>query len=128
MRLFIAFGILLLITIACTPETSTNQSSPEDAAKGFFAALKAEDFEKAKLYGTASTKESLQDFATNLKMINAEEKEALTAPYKMEVSKVTCAEKNGTTICKLCCSPEFDVELTMVQQDEKWFAQMDFSY
>jgi hypothetical protein len=128
MRLFIALGILLITTIACTSETQTTQSSPEEAAKGFFSALKAEDFEKAKLYGTTSTKESLQDFATNLKMINAEEKEELTAPYKMEVSKVTCIEKNGTTLCKICCNPEFDVELTMVQQDEKWFAQMDFAY
>jgi len=128
MRLFISLGILLLVTIACTSEPQTNQGSPEEAAKGFFAALKAEDFEQAKLYGTKSTQTSLQDFATNLKMINAEEKEELTAPYKMEVSKVTCAEKNGTTTCKLCCSPEFDVELIMVQQDTKWFAQMNFVY
>ena len=80
------------------------------------------------MYGTKSTQDALQEFATNLKMSNAEEKETLIAPYKMEVSKVSCAENSGTTICKLCCNPEFDVELTMVQQDEKWFAQMDFPY
>ena len=109
-------------------EPQTTQNSPEEAAKGLFDALKAEDFEKAKLYGTKSTKEALQEFATNLKMSNSEEKEDLIAPYKMEVSKVTCSEKSGTTVCKLCCSPEFEVELTMVQQDDKWFAQMDFPY
>jgi hypothetical protein len=128
MRLFIALGILLLVTISCTSEPQTNQSSPEETAKGLFESLKAEDFEKAKLYGTKSTKESLQDFATALKMSNPAEKETLLAPYKMEVSKVNCAEKNGTTTCKLCCSPEFDVELVLVQQDDKWFAQMDFPY
>ncbi|WMX15193.1 hypothetical protein [Aureispira sp. CCB-E] len=128
MRLLTALVFLLFLNIACTSEPQTDQSTPEAAAKGFFEALKAEDFEKAKLYGTKSTQESLRDFATNLKMINAEEKEELIAPYKMEVSKVTCAEKSGTTICQLCCNPEFDVELTMVQQDEKWFAQMDFPY
>lgn len=128
MRLFIALGILLLVTISCTSEPQTNQSSPEEAAKGLFDALKAEDFEKAKLYSTKSTQKSLQEFETALKMGNPEEKEALIAPYKMEVSKVSCAEKNGTTTCKLCCSPEFDVELVLVQQDDKWFAQMDFPY
>lgn len=128
MRLFIALVMLLLINIACTSDSQTAQNSPEEAAKGLFDALKAEDFEKAKLYGTKSTQKALQEFATNLKMSNSEEKEGLIAPYKMEVSKVTCTEKSGTTICKLCCSPEFDVELTMVQQDDKWFAQMDFPY
>lgn len=128
MRLFIALGILLLINMACLSEPQTTQNSPEEAAKGLFDALKVEDFEKAKLYGTKSTQEALQEFATNLKMSNLEEKEDLIAPYKMEVSKVTCAEKSGTTVCKLCCSPEFEVELTMVQQDDKWFAQMDFPY
>lgn len=128
MRLFIALGLLLLLNIACTPESKTSQNTPEEAAKGFFEALKVEDFEKAKKYGTKSTKESLQDFATNLKMISAEEKAELIAPYKMEVSKVTCAENQGTTTCKLCCNPEFDVELTMVQQDNQWFAQMDFAF
>lgn len=128
MRLFIALGVLFLVTIACTSEPQTNQSSPEEAAKGLFEAIKAENFEQAKLYCTKSTKESLQEFATALKMSNPEEKQELIAPYKMEVSKVTCAEKSGTTTCKLCCSPEFDVELILVQQDDKWFAQMDFPY
>lgn len=128
MRLFFALGILLLITISCTSDSQTTQNSPEEAAKGLFDALKAEDFEKAKLYGTKSTQDALQEFATNLKMSNSEERQALVAPYKMEVSKVTCAEKGGTTICNLCCNPEFEVELTMVQQDDKWFAQMDFPY
>jgi hypothetical protein len=128
MRLFIALAILVLLNIACTPDSQTTQNSPEEAAKGIFEALKVEDFETAQLYGTKSTQKALLEFATNLKMSNAEEKEALIAPYKMEVSKVTCAEKNGTMICKLCCNPEFDVELTMVQQDDKWFAQMDFPY
>jgi len=128
MRLFIVSGFLLFVSIACTSESPTNQSSPEEAVKGFFAALKAENFEQAKLYATQSTKISLQDFATNLKMISAEEKAAIIAPYKMEVSKVTCAEKNGTTTCTICCNPEFDVELIMVQQDNQWFAQMDFVF
>ena len=128
MRLFIALGILLLITVACTSDSQINQASPEEAAKGLFEALKAEDFEKASLYGTTSTKESLQEFVTNLKMSNKEDKEKFTARYKMEVSKVTCAEKGGTTFCTLCCNPEFDVELAMVQKDDKWFAQMEFPY
>jgi hypothetical protein len=128
MRLFIALGILLLITISCTSDSQTAQNSPEDAAKGLFDALKAEDFETAKLYGTKSTQDALQEFATHLKMSNPEEKQESIAPYKMPVSKVICTEKEGTTICKLYCEPDFEVEVTMVQQDEKWFAQMDFPY
>lgn len=128
MRLFIALGIALLLNIACTSDSQTAQNSPEEAAKGLFNALKAEDFDKAKLYGTKSTQDALQEFATNLKMSNPEEKQELIAPYKMTVSKVVCTEKDGTTTCKLYCEPDFEVELTMVQQDEKWFAQMDFPY
>ena len=128
MRLFIALGFLFFLNLACTSDSQTTQNSPEEAAKGLFGALKSEDFETAKLYGTKSTQDALQEFATYLKMSNAEEQQEAIAPYKMDVSKVVCTEKDGTTICKLYCAPDLEVELMMVQQDDKWFAQMDFPY
>ena len=128
MRLFIALGIALLLNIACTSDSQTTQNSPEEAVKGLFNALKSEDFEQAKLYGTKSTQDALQEFATYLKMSNVEEQQEAIAPYKMNVSKVVCTEKDGTTTCKLFCEPDLEVEIMMVQQDDKWFAQMDLPY
>lgn len=128
MRLFTAFILVILITVACDTAPKVTQSSPEEAVKGLFEALKASDFEKAELYGTSSTQESLRNFATNLKMINEDEKSALMAPFKMEVSKVTCSEVDGTTTCQVCCSTEGDIAIEVVQQDDKWFAQMEFAF
>lgn len=128
MRLLLSLGIVFLLVIACGETQQTNQSSPEAAAKGLFTALKLGDFETAKLYGTQSTKESIQDFATNLKMSSPEDQKELLAPFEMEISKVTCAETNGITKCKVCCSPAGDIEIPMVEQDGKWFAQMEFAF
>ncbi|BDS14643.1 nuclear transport factor 2 family protein [Aureispira anguillae] len=127
MHLFLSLGIAFLCCVACNRTPDIAQNTPEEAVRGLFDALKASDFEKAKHYGTISTKESIQNFATNLKMINEEEKKALLAPFKMEISKVDCSEQEGTTICKLCCS-EDDIAIEMIQQDDKWFAQMEFAF
>ena len=129
MRSFLlSISLLLFVTISCTNETQIAQSTPEEAAKGLFEALKAGEFETAERFGTATTAESIRNFATNLKMINDDEKLALMAPFQMEVSKVSCAEEQGTTRCKLCCSTEGDIIIEMVQQDNKWFAQMELGY
>ena len=122
--LFLATHLLL----ACNSEPQVAQSSPEEAAKGLFDALKASDFEKAKLFGTTATQKSLQDFEANLKMVSDSEKAPLLAPFQMNVSKVTCTDVQGTTNCTLCCSTEGDVILEMVQQDGKWFVQMEFAF
>lgn len=126
------YGFLLLcfsmVIIACNEPAATDQSSPEAAVKGLFEALKAGDFETAKLYGTTSTQESLLDFKTNLNMISDDEKKEVLAPYNMEISKVTCAEEQGQTNCELCCSDAGEVRVEVVQQEQKWFVQMEFAY
>ena len=54
MRLLFYFSLVLLIACACTSE-QTSQNTPEEAVKGLFGALKNNDFETARLYGTTST-------------------------------------------------------------------------
>ena len=127
-RLLLSSILLYFFAVACSSTPEVAQSTPEEAVRGLFEALKSQDFEKAKLFGTANTKKSLQDFATNLKMINEDEKQTLLAPFQMTVAKVACQEEAGTTFCKLCCSTDGDIKIEMVQQDEKWFAQVDFAY
>lgn len=126
-RLFLSCVVLYLV-VACSSAPEVAQSTPEEAIRGLFEALKEQDFEKAKLYGTSSTQKSLQDFATNLKMISDDEKAQLLAPFQMTVAKVSCREESGAMFCSLCCSSEGDIKIEMVQQDNKWFAQVDFAY
>lgn len=128
MRLLFYISLVLLVACACTSE-QTSQNTPEEAVKGLFGALKNNDFETARLYGTTSTQSSLLDFETNLKMSNPEEKQTLMAPFQINVQSVSCAENLGTTLCKLCCSSEGDTAtIEVVQQDNKWFAQLDFAF
>ena len=126
MRFF--YFLLFLLTTACTTETQVSQDSPSDALKGIFEAIKNQDFEKASLYGTANTQISLRDFVTNLKMVSKEERINLLSPFNMKISKVECTEIQGSTICSLCCSDEGDISINMVQQDNKWFVQMEFAF
>ncbi len=129
MRLFLSLGLIFLLGIACESEPQVAQSNPEEAVRGLFEALKADDMEKARLFLTTSSQESLQHFETNLKMINEEEKQGLIAPFKIDISKVTCAESQGTTTCTLCCSAEGgEAAIEMIQQDDKWFAQLEFVF
>lgn len=128
MRLILSLGIILLFNIACETSSNVVQSSPEEAIKGLFSALKSNDFEKAKQYCTTSTKESLTNFVTNLNMVGNDEKNELLTVYNFEISKVNCAEKAGTMICKLCCSGESQADIEMIQQDNKWFAQLEFVF
>lgn len=128
MRSIFFLFITTYCLLACNSEPQVAQSTPEEAARGLFEAIKANDFEKAKLFGTESTRVSLKDFEANLKMIPDDEEKALLAPFQMNISKVTCADVQGTTNCTLCCSAEGDVILEMAQQDGKWFVQMEFVY
>lgn len=128
MRLLLSLGIIFLLNIACETSPNITQNSPEEAVKGLFSALKTSDFEKAKLYCTTSTKESLTNFVTNLNMVGDDEKNELLSVYNFEISKVNCKENAGTTMCKLCCSEESQAEIEMIQQDDKWFAQIEFVF
>ena len=120
-------SLFFCLLIACNSEPQVAQNSPDEAVRGLFEALKASDFEKAKLFATTSTQASLLDFATNLKMTSEEEKKALLAPFQMPISKVTCTELEGTMTCTLYCT-EGDIVVQMVEQDKKWFAQMEFVF
>ena len=61
-------------------------------------------------------------------MSNKEDIAELMAPFKMDVSKVTCSENQGTTTCNVCCFNEAEASIEMMQQDDKWFAKMEFIY
>ena len=113
---------------ACQSEFQAEQSSPEGAIRFFFEALKHEQFEKASLYTTAKTQISLRDFVAHLNTISAEQKTILLSPFKMKVSSVGCSENQGTTICSLCCSPDGEIAISMVQKDNKWFVEMEFGF
>lgn len=130
MRLLIALSLfLLLVVLACeTSENATQQDSPKDAAKGFLEALKAEDFDLVERYISESSKESLQNFRTNLNMIGEEEKKELLAAYKVPVEQINCLEQQGKTSCNLVYQPEGEGILSLVQQDNKWFVQIEFDY
>lgn len=130
MRFLIAVTLFLLfIVLACEPtENAVKQATPKEAAKGFLNALKAEDFELAGRYVSESSQESLQNFRTNLNMISAEEKQTLMAAYKVPIKTIDCAEQQGETRCNLSYEPDGEGILKLVQQDQKWFVQMEFDY
>lgn len=130
MRYFSAFAslFLFLFLFSCANKQEVAQSTPEEAARGLFDALKVDDFERARLFGTNTTQESLLNFETNLKMVSEEEKKDLTAPFKLDISKVTCIDNQGSMNCTLCCSTDGDIIIEMVEQDNKWFAKIDFAY
>lgn len=130
MRLLIAVSLfVLLVVLACeSTETPVNQATPKAAAQGFLDALKAEDFDLAAKYVAASSKESLQNFQTNLKMVGEEERKTLLEAYKVPVKSIDCVEQQGNTNCKLTYQPEGEGMLNLVQQEDKWFVQMEFDY
>jgi hypothetical protein len=127
MRLFFSLALLVLLA-ACTSDVQVTQNTPEEAIRGLFQALKTDDFERGKLFLTNGSRESLQHFETNLKMSNKEDLAELMAPFKMEVLTVTCSENQGTTTCNICCFNEAEASIEMMQQDDKWFAKMEFVY
>jgi hypothetical protein len=128
MRFLFFISLFLFLEVSCESEDQVYQNNPEETIRGFFQALKDEEFKKASLYTTAETQESLRDFVANLNMISAEEKTILLSPFKMEVSKTNCSENQGVTICSLCCSPDGEIIVNMVQQDNKWFIEMEFGF
>jgi hypothetical protein len=113
---------------ACNTNNTAKQDSPETTVRGIFSAIQSENFELALQFCTPSTKESLQDFATNLKMIPLDEKESLLAPFSMQISTVACQDNQGITRCDLCCSDLGEISIEMVQKDDKWYVQMEFLY
>jgi hypothetical protein len=129
MRLLIAVSLfLLLVILACeSTETPIQQATPKEAAQGFLKAMNAENYDLAARYVSASSRESLQNFRTNLNMISEEEKKTLLEAYKVPVGEINCQEQQGETRCSFS-TPEGDGVLPLVQQDEKWFVQMDFDF
>ncbi|MGH1337101.1 MAG: hypothetical protein ACRBFS_13335 [Aureispira sp.] len=130
MRLLIALSLfLVLVVLACeSTEAALQQNSPKEAAEGFLEALKAEDFDLVERYISASSKESLQNFRTNLNMISEEERKTILAAYKIPVETINCLEKQGETRCNLTYQPEGEGMINLVQQEQKWFVQMEFDY
>lgn len=129
MRLLITTSIfLLLVIVACEPVVPIKQSTPKEAVQGFLAAFKAEDFDLVAHYVSDASKESFQHFRTNLNMISEEEKKTLLEGYKVTVKQIDCLEEQGKTFCKLSYQPEGEGVLKLVQQEQKWFIQIDFDY
>ena len=128
MRIFLFLLFCAALLLSCNNNKASEQDRPESAIRGVFKAIQSENFEKAAQFCTASSKKSLQDFATNLKMVSSSEKENLLAPFSMQITKIDCQESLGSTHCDLCCSEFGDVSLEMVQQDNKWFVQIEFLY
>ena len=128
MRLFLCLWACLFLMTACNTNNTAKQDSPETTVRGIFSAIQSENFELALQFCTPSTKESLQDFATNLKMIPPDEKESLLAPFSMQISTVACQDYQGITRCDLCCSDLGEISIETVQKDDKWYVQMEFLY
>ena len=128
MRFLFFISLFLFLEVSCESEVQVYQRNPEETIRGFFQALKEEEFEKASLYTTVETQVSLRDFVANLDVISVEEKTILLSPFKMGVSKAICSENQGATICSLCCSPDGEIIVNMVQQDNKWFVEMEFGF
>ncbi len=130
MRFLIATTLFILFFIlACeSAETPIEQDTPKAAARGFLDAMNAENFDLAARYVSESSRESLQDFRTNLNMINEAEKKTLLEAYKVPVETIDCLEQQGETRCNLTYSPEGEGNLNLVQQDQKWFVQMNFDF
>lgn len=128
MRLFLSFWSCMFLMMACNSNNAANQARPETAVRGIFDAIQSENFDLALQFCTPSTMQSLQDFAANLRMIPAAERESLLAPFFMQISTVACQEEQGITRCALCCSDLGDISIEMVQKDDKWYVQMEFLY
>lgn len=121
--LFFAF-----LLSACANQTSTQQDKPEATVRGFFKAFQEADYEIAYQYCTEKSAQSLRDFVANLSMVEASEKESLIAPFQIQLSEVACKAEAGLTQCRVCCSEQGDVLMDLVQQENKWFIQMEFIY
>jgi len=120
---------LLLVACENLSEDKVPQATPEEAAKGFVTALKEQDFERARQFGTKESQKSVLDFETNLKMVNEEEKKELLAGFNIEISKVDCSEEQGVTSCNLCCSPEGgEATLELVKRNDKWFVKTELGF
>lgn len=123
--LFLLLSIILIST-ACNSDSPIDQSSPEETTKGFVAAINAHDFKKVQQYCTAKAAKSWLDFATNIKMSNAEEKEELLNSLRVDVSEINCTNTDGTTICKVCCGAEnTEGEWELIEKNSKWFVQTE---
>jgi hypothetical protein len=126
MKLFGSLLGLILLMAACATEVSIDQSSAETVAKGFMEALQEQEFETAQKYCTSSAREALIDFETNLKMSNEEEKATQLAAFAMEIRTVECLDKDGSTVCTICCNTtEEAAELGLVKQDDKWYVSTE---
>lgn len=128
MRILLAVFLILSLSWACSNPAPIDQSTPEAAAKGFFEALAKGDYELAKRYGTDPTQESVQHFHTNLKMISAEEKQELEAPYQAGIQQVACTDAQGNTTCTIIYQNQHEVRTELVQQNELWFVQLELNF
>ena len=130
MRLLIALSLfVILVVLACeSTDAALQQTTPKEATQGFLKAFEAEDFDLVERYISASSKESFQNFRTNLNMISAEERKTVLEAYKVPVETINCLEQQGKTRCNLAYKPEGEGMLNLVQQEQKWFVQIEFDY
>jgi len=128
MRFFTALVFLMGLAWACVSESDIDQSTPKAAAQGFFTALSSGDYDLAKRYGTASTSESVQHFATNLKMVSEAEQQELQAPFQVEIEQINCIEQQGNTTCTILYKNQQEVRADLVQQNEQWLVQMELNF
>jgi|GEM_PF-3336129 len=120
------FILGLSLLTACQeegPDYSQEQQDPQTAIKAFYMAVATEDFAKAEAFCEPSSLEQLRYFATELrfKASKPDKKEALLDKIRFDFSQLDCQEKDGSTICKLCCNAkQEEVEIEMVQREGKW--------
>lgn len=130
MRLLIALSLfVILVVLACeSTNVAVQQNTPKEATQGFLKAFEAEDFDLVERYISASSKESFQNFRTNLNMISVEERKTVLEAYKVPVETIQCQERLGHTSCLLTYKPEGEGTINLVQQEQKWFVQLEFDY
>ena len=79
MRIFLFLLFCAALLLSCNNNKASEQGRPESAIRGVFKAIQSENFEKAAQFCTASSKKSLQDFATNLKMVSSKRSKVLNS-------------------------------------------------
>lgn len=128
MRLLPIASFLFLATFLFSCAENAKQQTPEDAARGFFAALAELDFETAKTYATENTQQSLKLLEVSMNMSSPEDKKELKKQFAIELKEVTCTEADGQTSCKVCCDAAGgEAPVNMVQEDNKWYVNLEMA-
>ena len=106
--------ILTLLLICCNNQENIQQSTPNETIESFFMAFQKNNYDKASLLCTPKSAQSLRDFTTNLKMVEKQEKEALVAPFLLEIKNISFRYMNR--VKKDTCPQKFRKVLTLIER------------